>query len=60
MTESTKQLFNAIVTDDKEAAQKAFGSAIQDKLQDALEVKRVKMTGDIFNQTEAEDNVTNN
>ena len=60
MTESTKQLFNAIVTNDKEVAQQAFGSAIQDKLQDALEVKRVKMTGDIFNQTEAEDNVTNN
>ena len=60
MTESTKQLFNAIVTDDKEAAQQAFGSAIQDKLQNALEVKRVKMTGDIFNQTEAEENVTNN
>ena len=60
MTESTKQLFNAIVTNDNEGAKEAFGSAIQDKLQDALEVKRVKMTGDIFNKTEAEENVTNN
>lgn len=49
MSEGAQKIFNALVNDDDAAAQEAFNSAIADKIQSAMDVKKVKMTGDIFN-----------
>jgi hypothetical protein len=50
MSEATTQLFNALVKDDAEQANKAFNAAMQDKVQDARDVRKVGLTAAIFNQ----------
>tara|TARA_A100001015_G_scaffold212526_1_gene238376 strand:+ start:310 stop:483 length:174 start_codon:yes stop_codon:yes gene_type:complete len=49
--EATEKLFNSLVQNDETSAQEHFKTAIQDKLQTALDVKKVAVTSDIFNQS---------
>ena len=46
----TINVFNKIVNNDKDGAVMAFGQAIRDKLDDALEVRKVGLTSEIFNK----------
>ena len=45
-------IFNNIITNDKEGSEKAFEQVIQDKLKDALEIRKVGITSEIFNKQE--------
>ena len=45
-------IFNNIITNDKEGSEKAFEQVIQDKLRDALEIRKVGITSEIFNKQE--------
>jgi hypothetical protein len=54
MSENTNKIFNNIVKNDNNAATIAFGTAIREKLDDALEVRKVGLTSQIFN-TEKEE-----
>ena len=47
-------IFNNIITNEKEGSEKAFEQVIQDKLQDALEIRKVGLTAQTFNTTEKE------
>ena len=55
MSENTNKIFNNIVKNDKDAATQAFGTAIREKLNDALEVRKVGLTSQIFNGNKAEE-----
>lgn len=44
------KLFNNIITNNKVGSAKAFGEAIRTKLEDALEVRKVGLTAQIFNK----------
>jgi hypothetical protein len=50
------------VSDNTDGAKEAFDQAITSKLEDALEVRKVGLTGQIFNNqaTGTEEDVTNN
>jgi len=48
--EATEKLFNSLVQNDETSAQEHFQTAIADKMQQALDVKKVAVTADIFNQ----------
>ena len=43
------KLFNNIVKNDKSASIQSFGQAIKAKLDDALEVRKVGLTAEIYN-----------
>ena len=62
MSEEATKLFNALVSDNTEGAKEAFDQAITNKLEDALEVRKVGLTGQIFNNqiTGTEEDVTKN
>ena len=45
-------IFNNIITNDKEGSEKAFEQVIQDKLNDAHEIRKVGITSEIFNKKE--------
>lgn len=45
---NTEELFNALVNNNEDAAFESFKAAIDDKLQTALDVKKVALTSDIF------------
>jgi hypothetical protein len=60
MSEEATKLFNALVSDDTEGAQAAFDQAITSKVEDVLDVRKVGLTSQIFNQTGKEEDVTNN
>jgi len=45
-------IFNNIITDNNEGSERAFQQVIQDKLNDALEVRKVGLTATTFNTTE--------
>lgn len=47
-------IFNNIITNNQEGSEKAFQEVIQDKLQDALEIRKVGLTATTFNTTEEE------
>lgn len=49
MSENINKVFNNIVKNNKNAATMAFGTAIREKLNDALEVRKVGLTSQIFN-----------
>lgn len=55
--EATEKLFNSLVQNDEAGAQEHFKTAIQDKLQTALDVKKVAVTADIFNNQVADNEV---
>ena len=50
MSEEATKLFNALVSGDDAGAEVAFADAINSKVEDALEVRKVKLTSDIFNK----------
>jgi len=50
MSEKANKVFNNIVKNDKVGSARAFGEAIRDKLEDALEVRKVGLTSEIFNK----------
>ena len=62
MSEEATKLFNALVSDDTEGAKAAFDQAITSKVEDVLDVRKVGLTGQIFNNqiTGTEEDVTNN
>jgi len=47
-----QDIFNGIVKNDEESTQRAFEQAIKDKLNDALEVRKVGLTAQIYNKAE--------
>ena len=49
MSEGATIIFNALVNNDNAAAKEEFSAAIADKVQSTMDVKKVQMTGDIFN-----------
>ena len=51
MSEKAQKILNNIVTNNKVGATKTFGQAIREKLDDALEVRKVGLTSTIFNKT---------
>ena len=54
MSEQAAKIFNALVTNDTDAAKNAFDEAIKDKVQSVMDVKRVEVAGNIYNQKESE------
>ena len=52
MSNNTQKLFNNIVKNNKVGSAKAFGEAIRGKLNDALEVRKVGLTAQIYNKAE--------
>lgn len=46
----TTKIFNSIANDNTKSATIAFGQAIREKLDDALEVRKVGLTSQIFNK----------
>lgn len=50
MSEKAQKIFNNIVKNNKLGSAKSFGEAIRDKLEDALEVRKVGLTSEIFNK----------
>lgn len=50
MSEKAQKIFNNVVTNNQLGSAKAFGEAIRDKLNDALEVRKVGLTSEIFNK----------
>tara|TARA_B100001093_G_scaffold333037_2_gene318028 strand:+ start:3235 stop:3426 length:192 start_codon:yes stop_codon:yes gene_type:complete len=61
MSEEATKLFNALVSDNTEGAKIAFDQAITSKVEDVLDVRKVGLTSQIFNnQTIEREDVTNN
>lgn len=54
MNKEVQELFNNIVNSNEDSAWESFEAAIDSKLSDALDVKRVAVTADVFNATEEE------
>ena len=52
MSEKAQKVFNHLVVDNKAGAAQSFSAAIRDKLNDALEVRKVGLTAKIFNTKE--------
>jgi len=46
-----EKLFNNLVNNDEISALESFNSAIQDKLNQAMEIKKVAITADVFNES---------
>lgn len=49
--ENTEKLFNNLVNSDEISALESFKAAIQDKFNQAMEVKKVAITADVFNES---------
>jgi hypothetical protein len=49
-----EKLFNNLVNNDEISALESFNSAIQDKLNQAMEIKKVAITADVFNESNYE------
>lgn len=47
---SQSALVNAILSGDKNAAQKHFDTAIREKVSVALDIKRIQVSGEIYNK----------
>jgi hypothetical protein len=54
MSEKAQKIFNNLVTNNNVGAAKEFGEAIREKLNDALEVRKVGLTAKIYNTKESE------
>ena len=52
MSEKAQKILNNIVTNNKVGAAKTFGDSIREKLDDALEVRKVGLTSEIYNKAE--------
>jgi hypothetical protein len=57
MSEKAQKIFNNVVTNNQLGSAKAFGEAIRDKLNDALEVRKVGLTSEIFNKATVKESV---
>lgn len=55
MNNNIQNIFDSIATDDKQKGVVNFGAAIREKLSDALEVRKIGLTTDIFNKTQEEE-----
>lgn len=51
MSKKAQEIFNNVVTNNASGSTEAFGEAIRDKLNDALEIRKVGLTSEIFNKT---------
>jgi len=51
--EKIKDLFNSLVKQDEVQAQADFGAAIGEKLQQALDVRKISVTADVFNKPQS-------
>jgi hypothetical protein len=51
MSEKAQEIFNNIVKNNTVKSTKSFGEGIREKLDDALEVRKVGLTSTIFNKT---------
>jgi len=58
MSETAVKIFNSLLQNDDEGAKVAFDNAINSKMSDAREIRKIKLTGDIFNS--GENNETDN
>ena len=47
-----EEIFKGILTNDPTKSVKAFGKGVREKLDDALEVRKVGLTSQIFNNAE--------
>jgi hypothetical protein len=54
MSEEATKIFNALVQNDEAGAKDAFNQAIESKMKDAMEVRKVGLTSEIFNKTKEE------
>ena len=52
MSNNTQKLFDNIVKNNKVGSAKGFGEAIRDKLNDALEIRKIGLTAQIYNKAE--------
>jgi len=52
--ENTEKLFNALVSGDSEEIQSSFASTVGEKMQQALDIRKVRVTSNVFN-TRGED-----
>ena len=59
MSNIANKLFDKIIADDANI-NLAFGKAVQSKLNDALEVRKISLTSDIYNNLEKEGNGNDN
>ncbi len=54
MSEQAQKILNNIVTNNKVGSAKSVGDTIREKLNDALEVRKVGLTSQIFNKAKDE------
>ena len=59
MSEKAQQIFNNIVQNNERESIAAFGTGIREKLDDALEIRKVNLTTDIFNKSNEDTNDDN-
>jgi hypothetical protein len=52
--ENTEELFNALVSNDENEIQHAFNTAMAEKMQQALDIRKVGVTADIYNKNAGE------
>lgn len=52
MSEKAQQIFDNIVKNDNVKSIASFGDSIREKLNDALEVRKVGLTSEIYNNAE--------
>lgn len=57
MNDKIQDLFNTIATNDTSNSSEIFGEAIRQKLESALEVRKVGLTSEIFNQAVVKESV---
>lgn len=55
MNEKIRELFNSLIKNDKGAASNNFASIMKNKLNDALEIRKVGITSKIFNKVEVQE-----
>jgi nickel-dependent lactate racemase len=55
MNSTTEKLFNTLVSGNKEDIKLSFGNALKDKLEDALEIKKINLADNVFNRAMVEE-----
>ena len=50
MSDKAQKIFDNIVKNNKVGSAKAFGESMREKLDDALEIRKVGLTSEIFNK----------
>jgi|TARA_B110000908_G_C10159290_1_gene405203 hypothetical protein len=48
--EQTEKLFNALVSGDSDEIQSSFATAVGEKMQQAYDIRKVRITSDVFNK----------